>query len=48
MIRSNKEDRVAKLEWAPSGGLGRAIIGKVELLALHYVLALVKPLTGVS
>ncbi|VDB83306.1 unnamed protein product [Peniophora sp. CBMAI 1063] len=28
MIRSNKEDRVAKLEWAPNGGLGRAIIGK--------------------
>ena len=28
-IRANKEDRVAKLEWAPNGGLGRAIIGKV-------------------
>jgi len=27
-IRSNKEDRVAKLEWAPDGGLGRAVIGK--------------------
>ena len=27
-IRSNKEDRVAKLEWAPGGGLGRAKIGK--------------------
>jgi len=27
-IRSNKEDRVAKLEWAPGGGLGRAVIGK--------------------
>jgi hypothetical protein len=30
-IRSNKEDRVAKLEWAPGGGLGRAVIGKVRL-----------------
>ena len=29
-IRANKEDRVAKLEWAPNGGLGRAIIGKVS------------------
>jgi hypothetical protein len=28
MIRSNKEDRVAKLEWAPGGGLGQAVIGK--------------------
>lgn len=28
-IRANKEDRVAKLEWAPNGGLGRAVIGKV-------------------
>ena len=27
-IRSNKEDRVARLEWAPGGGLGRAVIGK--------------------
>ncbi|KAH9951768.1 hypothetical protein B0H21DRAFT_775920 [Amylocystis lapponica] len=30
-IRANKEDRVAKLEWAPNGGLGRAIIGKSTL-----------------
>ena len=29
-IRANKEDRVAKLEWAPNGGLGRAVIGKVK------------------
>jgi len=29
-IRANKEDRVAKLEWAPGGGLGRAVIGKVR------------------
>jgi hypothetical protein len=28
-IRHNKEDRVARLEWAPNGGLGRAVIGKV-------------------
>lgn len=28
-IRTNKEDRVAKLEWAPNGSLGRAVIGKV-------------------
>jgi hypothetical protein len=27
-IRSNKEDRVAKLEWASNGGLGRVVIGK--------------------
>ncbi|EIW61713.1 uncharacterized protein TRAVEDRAFT_143777 [Trametes versicolor FP-101664 SS1] len=30
-IRANKEDRVAKLEWAPGGGLGRAVIGKSTL-----------------
>ncbi|KAI0771861.1 hypothetical protein BD413DRAFT_47013 [Trametes elegans] len=30
-IRANKEDRVAKLEWASNGGLGRAIIGKSTL-----------------
>ena len=29
-IRANREDRVAKLEWAPGGGLGRAVIGKVS------------------
>ncbi|EPQ59592.1 hypothetical protein GLOTRDRAFT_103590 [Gloeophyllum trabeum ATCC 11539] len=27
-IRPGREDRVAKLEWAPNGGLGRVIIGK--------------------
>ncbi|OAX42891.1 hypothetical protein K503DRAFT_262649 [Rhizopogon vinicolor AM-OR11-026] len=27
-VRANKEDRVAKLEWASNGGLGRAVIGK--------------------
>jgi len=27
-VRTNKEDRVAKLEWAPNGSLGRAVIGK--------------------
>ncbi|KAG1715932.1 hypothetical protein ID866_1221 [Astraeus odoratus] len=27
-VRANKEDRVAKLEWAANGGLGRAVIGK--------------------
>ena len=27
-IRPSKEDRVAILEWAPGGGLGRAVIGK--------------------
>ncbi|KAI6105739.1 hypothetical protein F5141DRAFT_1064820 [Pisolithus sp. B1] len=27
-VRTNKEDRVAKLEWAANGGLGRAVIGK--------------------
>ncbi|KAI0770793.1 hypothetical protein BC629DRAFT_776176 [Irpex lacteus] len=30
-IRANKEDRVAKLEWATNGGLGRAVIGKSTL-----------------
>ncbi|KAF7355184.1 hypothetical protein MSAN_01434100 [Mycena sanguinolenta] len=30
-IRANKEDRVAKLEWAANGGLGRVIIGKNTL-----------------
>ena len=29
-IRSTKEERVAKLEWAANGGLGRATIGKVQ------------------
>jgi hypothetical protein len=29
-IRANKEDRVARLEWASGGGLGRAVIGKVR------------------
>ncbi|KAG6832967.1 hypothetical protein H0H92_004851 [Tricholoma furcatifolium] len=28
MIRPNKEDRVAKLEWSSNGGLGRVIMGK--------------------
>jgi hypothetical protein len=27
-IRTNKEDRVAKLEWDADGGFGRAVIGK--------------------
>ncbi|KAF7331938.1 hypothetical protein MKEN_00074100 [Mycena kentingensis (nom. inval.)] len=30
-LRPNKEDRVAKLEWAANGGLGRVIIGKNTL-----------------
>jgi len=30
-IRANKEDRVARLEWASGGGLGRAVIGKNQL-----------------
>ncbi|PPQ72349.1 hypothetical protein CVT24_002065 [Panaeolus cyanescens] len=30
-LRPNKEDRVAKLEWAPNGGLGRVILGKHTL-----------------
>lgn len=28
-LRKSKEERVARLEWAPNGGLGRAQIGKV-------------------
>ncbi|PFH52874.1 hypothetical protein AMATHDRAFT_1912 [Amanita thiersii Skay4041] len=31
LIRPNKEDRVAKFEWAANGGLGRIIIGKNTL-----------------
>ncbi|KDQ14788.1 hypothetical protein BOTBODRAFT_109811 [Botryobasidium botryosum FD-172 SS1] len=27
-IRQNREDRVARLEWNPNGGLGRAILGR--------------------
>lgn len=30
-IRPNKEDRVARLEWASNGGLGRIVIGKNTL-----------------
>jgi hypothetical protein len=30
-IRSNKEDRVAKIQWAPGGGPGTVVIGKVRL-----------------
>jgi len=30
-IRPNKEDRVAKLEWSATGGLGRVVIGKNTL-----------------
>ncbi|KAH9018262.1 hypothetical protein EDB85DRAFT_2013004 [Lactarius pseudohatsudake] len=36
-IRANKEDRVAKLEWAPGGGLGRAMIGKSILPMVELV-----------
>jgi len=31
-LRPNKEDRIAKLEWAPNGGLGRVLIGKVCMI----------------
>ncbi|KJA30107.1 hypothetical protein HYPSUDRAFT_126507 [Hypholoma sublateritium FD-334 SS-4] len=30
-LRPNKEDRIAKLEWAPNGGLGRVMMGKQGL-----------------
>lgn len=33
-LRKNKEERVARLEWAPNGSLGRAQIGKVRLPSL--------------
>jgi hypothetical protein len=36
-LRKNKEERVARLEWAPNGGLGRAQIGKVGLHVLHHI-----------
>ncbi|KAK0490700.1 hypothetical protein IW261DRAFT_1323378 [Armillaria novae-zelandiae] len=38
-IRTNKEDRVAKLEWAANGGLGRIVIGKNTLPMSDLVLA---------
>lgn len=34
-LRKGKEERVARLEWAPNGGLGRAQIGKVRWLSSH-------------
>lgn len=37
-MRKNKEERVARLEWAPNGGLGRAQIGKVRN-SFYYVAA---------
>ena len=37
-IRPNKEDRVAKFEWAANGGLGRVVIGKVCLILSLAVL----------
>jgi len=36
-IRANKEDRVAKLEWSPTGGLGRAVIGRNAVLMSDLV-----------
>ncbi|TCD71303.1 hypothetical protein EIP91_011074 [Steccherinum ochraceum] len=41
-IRANKEDRVAKLEWAPNGSFGRAVIGKSTLPMAD----LVRPVQG--
>ena len=29
-VKPNKQDRVAKLEWAANGGLGRILMGKVD------------------
>ncbi|TDL29290.1 hypothetical protein BD410DRAFT_14399 [Rickenella mellea] len=37
--RGGRDDKVAKLEWAPNGGLGRAIIGK----SMMSMVDLVKP-----
>ncbi|KIM91019.1 hypothetical protein PILCRDRAFT_811532 [Piloderma croceum F 1598] len=36
-LRKNKEERVARLEWAPNGGLGRAQIGKNTVSMLDLV-----------
>ncbi|KIY72916.1 hypothetical protein CYLTODRAFT_284211 [Cylindrobasidium torrendii FP15055 ss-10] len=36
-IRANKEDRVAKFEWAANGGLGRLIMGKTTLTMADVV-----------
>ncbi|KAI0030219.1 hypothetical protein K488DRAFT_87966 [Vararia minispora EC-137] len=36
-IRPNREDKVAKLEWAPNGGLGRAIISKLTVPMVDLV-----------
>ncbi|KLO12834.1 hypothetical protein SCHPADRAFT_398349 [Schizopora paradoxa] len=35
--RTNKEDKVARLEWSSSGGLGRAVIGKVTVPMIDLV-----------
>jgi hypothetical protein len=40
-IRPGKEDKVAKLEWAPTGGLGRAVIGKVGCILAFTVAFLI-------
>jgi len=36
-LRTNKEERVARLEWAPNGGLGRAQIGRNTVSMLDLV-----------
>jgi len=30
-VRQNREDKVARLEWNPSGGLGRAVLGRTTV-----------------
>lgn len=41
-IRPSKDDRIANLAWAPNGGLGRVVIGKVIRLfvveMIYYLL----------
>jgi hypothetical protein len=42
-LRKNKEERVARLEWAPNGGLGRAQIGKVgRHVTSHHIAGLTR------
>jgi hypothetical protein len=34
--RPGKDEKIAKLEWSPSGGLGRALIGKVRARCARF------------
>jgi hypothetical protein len=36
-LKPGREDRIAKLEWAPNGGLGRVIMGKVGWISKDWL-----------